>query len=388
YVATVFSIEIYKKRQWKAEQTKKNIMTGIQNVAKLDVEKRNSIYAASRRGSVMVAVHVGGITGGHDILVEHHDGEDIEEDAFIRSSHARNSSRRSRVATRLSIAASVRPVTGISGVLHSIFAYFSIEFGEDEPTTFEKVKAYVLYPISFIFRLTVPLAEMQWSKPMAIIHSLIAPQCLLFNIQMLTLVPIEGGPGLWAYVPVISLLLIVLVLITTNMAEEPRFYKAVYSFCGFIMSIGWMYCISAEIVDVITMIGVVTGIDQAILGLTVIAWANSVADLIADVSIAKQGFCRMAMAASIGGPLFNILIGFGLPFTIAKLKGTPVPIAFNSVSLIMVTFMFISLISTSSMLIIFRGNLKRFHGFIMIGIYVAFLVFILLSATNVLQWIS
>ncbi|GMT23219.1 hypothetical protein PFISCL1PPCAC_14516, partial [Pristionchus fissidentatus] len=280
-----------------------------------------------------------------------------------------------------------RSVSGVRGIIEDLVAYHAIDFGDEKPTLWDRIKAYILFPITFIFKMTVPLGAIQWSKPMAVIHAIVAPQCLLFNLQVLLFTPIPGGPGLYAFVPIISLIIIVLILCFTTMDEEPRFYKLIASLSGFVMSIGWMYCISAEIVDVITMIGVVTGIDQAILGLTIIAWANSVSDLIADRAIARQGFCRMAMAAALGGPLFNLLIGFGLPFTIAKLKGSDVPIAFNSVSLIMVTFMFISLLFTTVNLLVFRANLKRVYGLIMIAIYFAFLVFILLSATNVLNWI-
>ena len=39
-------------------------------------------------------------------------------------------------------------------------------------------------------------------------------------------------------------------------------------------------------------------------------------DLIADTAMAKRGSPRMGFSAAIGGPLFNLLLGIGLPFTI------------------------------------------------------------------------
>lgn len=35
------------------------------------------------------------------------------------------------------------------------------------------------------------------------------------------------------------------------------------------------------------------------------AWSNSIGDLVADVSVARQGFAQMAASAAIGGPLFS-----------------------------------------------------------------------------------
>ena len=39
-------------------------------------------------------------------------------------------------------------------------------------------------------------------------------------------------------------------------------------------------------------------------------------DMIADVAMAKRGSPRMGFSAAFGGPLFNMLLGIGLPFTI------------------------------------------------------------------------
>jgi sodium/potassium/calcium exchanger 6 len=49
------------------------------------------------------------------------------------------------------------------------------------------------------------------------------------------------------------------------------------------------------------MLGVVSKISFDILGLTLIAWSNSLGDLIADYSVAKKGKSRMAISAAIGG---------------------------------------------------------------------------------------
>ena len=63
------------------------------------------------------------------------------------------------------------------------------------------------------------------------------------------------------------------------------------------------------------------GLSDAILGLTVLAWGNSIGDMIADTSMAKRGAPRVGYSACFGGPLFNLLIGIGLPFTIQILQG-------------------------------------------------------------------
>ncbi len=39
--------------------------------------------------------------------------------------------------------------------------------------------------------------------------------------------------------------------------------------------------------------------------MTILAWGNSIGDLVADLSVVKQGYPRMAISAAIGGPLFS-----------------------------------------------------------------------------------
>ncbi|CAD6196256.1 unnamed protein product [Caenorhabditis auriculariae] len=150
------------------------------------------------------------------------------------------------------------------------------------------------------------------------------------------------------------------------------------------MSVCWIYAISSEVVDVVTMIGVVSGISFEILGLSVLAWSNSIGDMIVDPALARRGFSRMAMAAAIGGPLFNLLIGFGLPFTIAKAQGKEIALSFKPTYKLLILFLSISLSTTLIAMLVQRFRLRRVHGVILVLIYIVFLVFVLLDATRVL----
>ena len=89
------------------------------------------------------------------------------------------------------------------------------------------------------------------------------------------------------------------------MDEPPRYHKEFACYLGFILAVAWIYFTASEIVNIITMIGVVTGLSSEILGLTILAWSNCIGDFIADLAVVKQGFPRMAMAAATGGPLFS-----------------------------------------------------------------------------------
>lgn len=87
--------------------------------------------------------------------------------------------------------------------------------------------------------------------------------------------------------------LVVLVLFTT----EQRRPKHHYSLCflGFIISIAWISTIAGEVVGVLKTVGIVLGISEALLGLTIFAAGNSVGDLIADITVARLGYPVMAL---------------------------------------------------------------------------------------------
>jgi len=61
------------------------------------------------------------------------------------------------------------------------------------------------------------------------------------------------------------------------------------------MPILWIYVIANEMVDLLMCLGVIWQISDAILSITVLSWGNSLADIVADVIIARQGFVEMAL---------------------------------------------------------------------------------------------
>lgn len=56
----------------------------------------------------------------------------------------------------------------------------------------------------------------------------------------------------------------------------------------------------------------------------VLAWGNSIGDLVSNTSIARDGFPTMAFAGCFAGPMFNLLVGIGLSLTIAIASRGPI----------------------------------------------------------------
>ena len=91
-----------------------------------------------------------------------------------------------------------------------------------------------------------------------------------------------------------SLVALGVLLTFTSSMKRP---KAHYLLCflGFVISIAWISTIAGEVVGVLKTFGVVFGISEALLGLTIFAAGNSVGDLIADITVARLGYPVMAL---------------------------------------------------------------------------------------------
>ena len=179
-------------------------------------------------------------------------------------------------------------------------------------------------PLDVLFRLTIPVVDNDkprdnWVQYMAIIQCVLGPVFSVFAINVGLDKLGDTNLQVW-HVTVVGSLLLAIIVGFTSRSAQPRYHN-VFAFVGFVISIVWIYIIANELVSLLKAFGVMFGLSDAILGLTVLAWGNSIGDMIADTSMAKRGAPRVGYSACFGGPLFNLLIGIGLPFTIEILQG-------------------------------------------------------------------
>ncbi|XP_028342662.1 mitochondrial sodium/calcium exchanger protein-like, partial [Physeter macrocephalus] len=85
-----------------------------------------------------------------------------------------------------------------------------------------------------------------------------------------------------------------------------------FAFLGFLTSALWINAAATEVVNILRSLGVVFRLSNTVLGLTLLAWGNSIGDVFSDFTLARQGYPRMAFSACFGGIIFNILVGVGL----------------------------------------------------------------------------
>lgn len=72
----------------------------------------------------------------------------------------------------------------------------------------------------------------------------------------------------------VSATLTTIVIFTSKTGKPPSYHKF-FAYFGFVMAVIWIYCLAREVVNVLRTFGVVLNLSHEILGLTVLAWSNS-----------------------------------------------------------------------------------------------------------------
>lgn len=167
-------------------------------------------------------------------------------------------------------------------------------------------------PLYLPRRLTIPVVdEERWSKGYAVASVTLAPIVLatLWNSQRenMSLVIYGIGVSLGAILGIVA-------FFTTERSHPPHKCLFFWLAGGFLMSIFWTYITAQELVGLLVSLGYIYGISPSILGLTVLAWGNSLGDLVTNSIMALNGGegPQVAISGSYAGPIFNTLVGLGL----------------------------------------------------------------------------
>ncbi|KAI9482278.1 Sodium/calcium exchanger protein-domain-containing protein [Coemansia mojavensis] len=81
---------------------------------------------------------------------------------------------------------------------------------------------------------------------------------------------------------------------------------------GFVNGLMWVSMIADEIVSITQALGLMLGLSEEILGLTVVGFGNSLGDLVTNLTLAQMGYPTMALSACFGGPMLCLLLGIGV----------------------------------------------------------------------------
>lgn len=134
--------------------------------------------------------------------------------------------------------------------------------------------------------------------------------------------------------------------------------------------------------DSLNLLGIVLNLPNELLGMTLLAWGNSVGDFLANVSIAKIGLSQTALTACYAGPVFNILVGLGISLCLATYEGPlEFPLLSKPTIVISICFLLLSLALSISLMTVRQGKMTQGLGRLQVGVYLAFTVALALVLT-------
>ncbi|XP_053443219.1 mitochondrial sodium/calcium exchanger protein isoform X2 [Nycticebus coucang] len=137
-------------------------------------------------------------------------------------------------------------------------------------------------PVEFLLLLTVPVVDpdrddRNWKRPLNCLHLVISPLVLVLTLQSgaYGVYEIGGLLPVWAVVVIVGTALASVTFFATSNSEPPKFHW-LFAFLGFLTSALWINAAATEVVNILRSLGVVFRLSNTVLGLTLLAWGNSI----------------------------------------------------------------------------------------------------------------
>ncbi|CAI5969903.1 unnamed protein product [Closterium sp. NIES-65] len=145
---------------------------------------------------------------------------------------------------------------------------------------------------------------------------------------------------------------------------------------SFAMSVFWIALTASELLGLLSALGIILHVSPSILGITVLAWGNSVGDLVADVTIAKAGHPTMAIAGCFAGPMFNLMVGVGSALAVRSWDLYPEPLVlYHHPNVLLALCFLLGGVLSSIAFVVWSGfRVTRTWGVCLICMYLTFVV--------------
>jgi hypothetical protein len=170
--------------------------------------------------------------------------------------------------------------------------------------------------------------------------------------------------------------------LTIPNCDNPRFEN--WYMLSFFMCVVWMGLLCSGMVYLGSMIGCAWRVDPVIMGVIVLAAGTSVPDLVASVTVARNGQGSMAIANAIGSNVFDILLGLGFPWFLAALAFSnadgPVSVPVNKNGIVVsVIILFCTVVVFVCLLLLNKMKMNKCLSFSLIGLYVLYVIWALVE---------
>lgn len=203
--------------------------------------------------------------------------------------------------------------------LHLTFSHHIIHTCLCIPVT--QVTFPLLLPAYLGQRLTIPFASASgYSREWLISSLLCFPLALIAYLGLFTLPGVLAACGVGICAAVLGAVLtawdqpgqMAVQGLGGKAAAAVPGVLAVLAFC---MGVVWIDTIATEVVAIVSFLAGLASLPSGVMGLTLLAWGNSLGDYFGNRAMAKAGHTSTAITACFAAPLFNMLISLACGFS-------------------------------------------------------------------------
>jgi len=105
-------------------------------------------------------------------------------------------------------------------------------------------------------------------------------------------------------------------------------FEGLFLAVGFAVALLWCALLAGDVVGALDAVGHLLGMSPSHIGMTLLAWGNSVDSLLGTIALAKTGEYGIAVTGIYAGPLFNVLFGTGSNLLLCALTDAKATAAF------------------------------------------------------------
>ncbi|CAE8628278.1 unnamed protein product [Polarella glacialis] len=240
---------------------------------------------------------------------------------------------------------------------------------------FGQLQCIMELPFTVLRHLTIPAAK--WNRNRRLLAA-VCPACAI-PVGLLAFGGWDAFHVTWGPLPEWLCLMLIgaslAVIVFLGSAPDIRpCWHTLLLLVSMASTMSWFNLLANECVAVLETFGIKFGISSSILGITVLAWGNSVGDLVADTALARQGKSKMAVAGCFGSPLLSDLLGLGVALTSYTTTNGSLKAHLSTQNKIAAGFLALSLASSIFTFVNFRFACPRWYAYVLLAQYSAFMV--------------
>jgi sodium/potassium/calcium exchanger 6 len=255
-------------------------------------------------------------------------------------------------------------------------------FHNEEISRVDKFLLLFELPFTICRKMTVPIpSKGYYVRSLVALSFAVSPWWFIFYLHRSNDINVLSNGG-WVYFVIVEAIicccsLCILRFSPGGEGSMPLVFSGPIALYGFVMAATWIDTIADALVSLLNYIGIILNIPAPVLGLTLLAWGNSMSDLSANMTMARKGLANMAMTACFAGPVFNILVGLGFGFSALAARTGQAERIVTLSSSVMTGFSFITLATVSILsagLLFGKGRISKQYGYFSLMLYGVYLI--------------